>query len=79
MPSYYLAEAPEHQYLSINASLEQMVCKLLWNLFKHGMAKYKRCFHNLEDFKTSTILIDCNYIGAKDISLPGNLFLAKAR
>lgn len=57
-PSCSLAEAFEQQDLFINASLAQLGCKLLWGLFRNGMTKYKGCFHNLEDFRTSPILID---------------------
>ncbi|REC79461.1 PRTRC system ThiF family protein [Chryseobacterium elymi] len=57
-PSCSLAEALEQQDLFINASLAQMGCKLLWSMFRYGMTKYRGCFHNLEDFRTSPILID---------------------
>jgi PRTRC genetic system ThiF family protein len=57
-PSCSLAEALEQQDLFINASLAQMGCKLLWSLFRFGMTKYRGLFHNLEDFRTSPILID---------------------
>lgn len=56
-PSCSLAEALLQQDLFINASLAQMGCKLLWSMFRHGMIKYKGFFHNLEDFRTSPILI----------------------
>lgn len=57
-PSCSLAEALEQQDLFINASLAQMGCRLLWSLFRNGMTKYRGFFHNLEDFRTSPILID---------------------
>ncbi|WP_454045052.1 PRTRC system ThiF family protein [Chryseobacterium sp. Marseille-Q8038] len=57
-PSCSLAEALEQQDLFINASLAQLGCKLLWSMFRYGMTKYRGCFHNLEDFRTSPILID---------------------
>ncbi|WP_286856631.1 MULTISPECIES: PRTRC system ThiF family protein [Sphingobacterium] len=57
-PSCSLAEALEQQDLFINASLAQLGCKLLWSLFRFGMTKYRGLFHNLEDFRTSPILID---------------------
>lgn len=56
-PSCSLAEALQQQDLFINASLAQMGCKLLWSMFRNGMIKYKGFFHNLEDFRTSPILI----------------------
>ena len=43
-PSCSLAEALEKQDLFINASLTQMGCSLLWNLFRRGMTEYKGFF-----------------------------------
>lgn len=57
-PSCSLAQALEQQDLFINASLAQMGCKLLWSMFRYGMTKHRGCFHNLEDLRTSPILID---------------------
>lgn len=56
-PSCSLAEALEHQDLFINASLTQMGCSLLWNLFRRGMTEYKGFFHNLRDFRTHPIKV----------------------
>jgi len=38
-PSYSLAEALEKQDLYINATLAQMGCLLLWNMFRYGMTE----------------------------------------
>lgn len=57
-PSCSLEEAFQQQDLFINASLAQLGCKLLWSMFRNGMTKYRGCFHNLEDFRTTPILLD---------------------
>ncbi len=56
-PSCSLAEALEQQDLFINASLAQMGCKLLWSLFRNGKTRHRGLFHNLEDFRTTPIMI----------------------
>lgn len=56
-PSCSLAEALQKQDLFINASLVQMGCSLLWNLFRYGLTPYRGFFHNLKDFNTHPIKI----------------------
>jgi hypothetical protein len=56
-PSCSLAEALQKQDLFINASLAQMGCSLLWNLFRYGLTPYRGFFHNLKDFNTHPIKI----------------------
>jgi len=57
-PSCSLAEALTKQDLFINASLVQMGCSLLWNLFRYGLTPYRGFFHNLKDFNTHPLKID---------------------
>jgi len=56
-PSCSLFEALEKQDLYINASLVQMGCSLLWNMFRDGLTIYRGFFHNLRDFNTHPIKI----------------------
>ncbi|MBV4357352.1 PRTRC system ThiF family protein [Pinibacter aurantiacus] len=57
VPSCSLFEALEKQDLYINASLVQMGCSLLWNMFRNGLTIYRGFFHNLKDFNTHPIKI----------------------
>lgn len=57
-PSCSLAEALEKQELYINATLAQMGCSLLWNLFRQGMIQNKGFFLNLKDFRSTPIPIN---------------------
>ena len=57
-PSCSLAEALEKQELYINASLAQMGCSLLWNLFRQGMIQHRGFFLNLKDFRSTPIPIN---------------------
>ncbi len=54
-PSCSLAEALEKQDLFINATLAQMGCSLLWNLFRNGLTEYRGFFLNLKDFRSQPI------------------------
>jgi len=54
-PSCSVADALLKQDLFINASLAQMGCSLLWNLFRNGLTEYRGFFHNLQDFNTQGI------------------------
>lgn len=56
-PSCSVAEALQQQDLFINASLAQMGCSLLWNLFRYGMTPDRGFFHNLKDFNTHPIKV----------------------
>lgn len=57
-PSCSLEEALQKQDLFINASLAQMGCSLLWNLFRYGLTPYRGFFHNLKNFNTHSLKID---------------------
>lgn len=54
-PSCSLAIALEKQDLFINATLAQMGCSLLWNLFRDGMTENRGFFLNLKDFRSQPI------------------------
>jgi PRTRC genetic system ThiF family protein len=54
-PSCSLAEALEKQDLYINATLVQMGCSLLWNLFRNGRTFYRGIFLNLKDFRSQPL------------------------
>lgn len=54
-PSCSLAEALEKQDLYINATLAQMGCSLLWNLFRNGRTFYRGFFLNLQDFRSQPL------------------------
>lgn len=54
-PSCSLAEALEKQDLYINATLAQMGCSLLWNLFRNGKTFYRGFFLNLKDFRSQPL------------------------
>lgn len=56
-PSCSLAEALEKQDLYINATLAQMGCSLLWNMFRYGMTENRGFFLNLKDFRTQPIKV----------------------
>ncbi|WP_352423381.1 PRTRC system ThiF family protein [Proteiniphilum sp.] len=56
-PSCSLAEALEKQDLFINATLAQMGCSLLWNLFRNGLTDIRGFFLNLKDFRTQPLKI----------------------
>ncbi|PWN64124.1 PRTRC system ThiF family protein [Chryseobacterium viscerum] len=56
-PSCSLAEALEKQDLYINATLAQMGCSLLWNLFRNGMTENRGFFLNLKDFRSQPIKV----------------------
>lgn len=57
-PSCSVAEALLKQDLYINASLCQMGCSLLWNLFREGMTENRGFFHNLKNFRTMPVKIN---------------------
>jgi len=50
-PSCSLAEALEKQDLFINATLAQMGCSLLWQLFRSGMTTQRGLFLNIAEFR----------------------------
>lgn len=56
-PSCSLADALEKQDLFINATLAQMGCSLLWNLFRNGMTDTRGFFLNLKDFRTQPLKV----------------------
>ncbi|MCK0125280.1 PRTRC system ThiF family protein [Gelidibacter sp. F2691] len=57
-PSCSLVEALDKQDLYINATLAQMGCSLLWNMFRYGMTENRGFFLNLKDFRTQPIKVD---------------------
>jgi PRTRC genetic system ThiF family protein len=56
-PSCSLAEALEKQDLYINATLAQMGCSLLWNMFRFGMTENRGFFINLKNFHTQPLKV----------------------
>lgn len=56
-PSCSLAEALEKQDLFINATLAQVGCSLLWNLFRNGMTANRGFFLNLSDFSSKPLKV----------------------
>lgn len=56
-PSCSLADALQKQDLFINATLAQMGCSLLWNLFRCGMTPYRGFFLNLTNFQTHPLKV----------------------
>lgn len=56
-PSCSLAEALEKQDLYINASLAQMGCSLLWNLFRNGLIENRGFFLNLDSFVSQPLKV----------------------
>lgn len=56
-PSCSLAEALEKQDLYINATLAQMGCSLLWNMFRYGMTENRGFFLNLKNFHTHPLKV----------------------
>ena len=56
-PSCSLAEALEKQDLYINATLAQMGCSLLWNMFRYGMTENRGFFINLKNFHTQPLKV----------------------
>lgn len=56
-PSCTLAEALEKQDLYINASLAQMGCSLLWNLFRNGLIENRGFFLNLDSFVSQPLKV----------------------
>lgn len=56
-PSCSLQEALEKQDLFINASLAQMGCSLLWNLFRYGMTENRGFFLNLKNFHSHPLKV----------------------
>ena len=56
-PSCSLAEALEKQDLYINATLAQMGCSLLWNMFRYGMTENRGFFLNLKNFLTQPLKV----------------------
>lgn len=56
-PSCSLADALAKQDLFINATLAQMGCSLLWNLFRNGMTDTRGFFLNLKDFRAQPLKI----------------------
>ena len=56
-PSCSLAEALEKQDLYINATLAQMGCSLLWNMFRFGMTENRGFFLNLKNFLTQPLKV----------------------
>ena len=56
-PSCSLAEALEKQDLCINATLAQMVCSLLWSMFRYGMTENRGFFLNLKNFQSQPLKV----------------------
>lgn len=56
-PSCSLAEALEKQDLYINATLAQMGCSLLWNMFRYGIIENRGFFLNLKNFHTQPLKV----------------------
>ena len=56
-PSCSLAEALEKQDLYVNATLAQMGCSLLWNMFRFGMTENRGFFLNLKNFQTQPLKV----------------------
>lgn len=56
-PSCSLAEALEKQDLYVNATLAQMGCSLLWNMFRFGMTENRGFFLNLKNFLTQPLKV----------------------
>ena len=56
-PSCSLAEALEKQDLYINATLAQMGCSLLWNMFRYGTTENRGFFLNLKNFHSQPIKV----------------------
>jgi PRTRC genetic system ThiF family protein len=56
-PSCSLAEAIEHQDLFINSTLANIGSKLLWKLFKEGMANQRGAFLNMDSLKMNPIMV----------------------
>jgi PRTRC genetic system ThiF family protein len=56
-PSCSLAESLEKQDLFINATLAQMGCSLLWNLFRYGMTENRGFFLNLKNFQSHPLKV----------------------
>lgn len=57
IPSCSLAESLEKQDLFINATLAQMGCSLLWNLFRTGMTENRGFFLNLKNFQSHPLKV----------------------
>lgn len=56
-PSCSLAEALEKQELFINATLAQMGCSLLFDLFRVGLTENRGFFLNLKNFHSQPIKV----------------------